>query len=69
MSKVTFTKAKTVIGDDALTREKLLTIGWNNVLNIGLGILALIYVIYAVSTSMWTESSGLIGIAIVGVIY
>lgn len=52
-----------------MTLKNLLTARWNNLLTLGLGIPALIYVVFAFSTSMWMELSGLIGIAIVGVVY
>jgi hypothetical protein len=52
-----------------MTREKFLTIRWNNVLSLGLGIPALIYVVAALSTTLWSKSGGLIGLAIIGVLY
>ena len=54
---------------DNLTKEKFLTVRWNNLLSLGLGIPALIYVIYALSTSIWTGKAGLIGLAIIGFLY
>jgi hypothetical protein len=52
-----------------MTKEKFLTVRWNNLLTLGLGLLALIYVVVAFSTSIWTGSGGMIGISIVGVLY
>jgi len=52
-----------------MTKEKFLTVGWNNLLTLALGIPALIYVIYAFSTSLWSTRAGLIGLAIIGVLY
>jgi hypothetical protein len=52
-----------------VTKERLLTVRWNNVLSVGLGIPALAYVAYAFTTSLWTELGGLIGLAIIGVLY
>ncbi|MCB9453311.1 MAG: hypothetical protein H6672_17915 [Anaerolineaceae bacterium] len=52
-----------------MTRERFLTVRWNNLMAVGLGIPAVIFVVLAFSTSMWTELSGLIGISIVGVVY
>ncbi len=52
-----------------MTREKFLTIQWNNWLSLGLGVPALIYVVYAFSTPAWSARSGMIGISIVGVLY
>jgi len=52
-----------------MTREQFLTIRWNNLLTLGLGIPALLYVILAFSTSLWTTKGGLIGLAVIGVLY
>jgi len=52
-----------------MTMEKFLTVRWNNILSLGLGIPALIYLVAAVSTSIWSEQSGLIGLAIIGALY
>jgi hypothetical protein len=52
-----------------MTKEIFLTVGWNNWLTFGLGIPALIYVIFAFSNSLWAERNGMIGLAIIGVLY
>ena len=52
-----------------MTKENLLTVRWNNVLTLGLGIPALVYVVTAFSTSLWTGRRGMIGLAIIGVLY
>ncbi|MGD8623562.1 MAG: hypothetical protein PVF47_06450 [Anaerolineae bacterium] len=52
-----------------MTREKFLTVRWNNLLSLGLGIPALIYVLVAFSTSLWTEVGGMIGLSLIGVLY
>jgi hypothetical protein len=52
-----------------MTKEKFLTVRWNNILTLALGLPALIYVIYAFSTSFWTTRGGLIGLSIIGVLY
>ena len=52
-----------------MTKEEFLTVRWNNLLTLALGIPALMYVIYAFSTSLWLTRSGLIGLAIIGVLY
>ena len=54
---------------DAMTKDKFLTVRWNNILTLGLGLPALIYVLFAFSTSLWTERAGLIGLAIIGALY
>jgi len=52
-----------------MTKEDFLTVRWNNILTLALGIPALLYVIYAFSTSLWTQRAGLIGLSIIGVLY
>jgi hypothetical protein len=52
-----------------MTKEKFLTVRWNNLLSLGLGIPTLVYVIIAFSTSFWLTRSGLIGLSIIGVLY
>ncbi|MEJ2550454.1 MAG: hypothetical protein P8Z42_02670 [Anaerolineales bacterium] len=52
-----------------MKKGKYLTVRWNNMLTLALGIPSLIYIIAAFSTSTWSEKSGMIGISIVGVLY
>ena len=52
-----------------MTKEKFLTIRWNNLLSLGLGIPVLIYVIIVLSTSALSNFSGFIGLVIFGVLY
>jgi hypothetical protein len=52
-----------------MTKEKFLTVRWNNLLSLGLGIPALIYILVAFSTLLWTEMWGMIGLSIIGVLY
>ena len=52
-----------------MTKEKFLTVRWNNILALGLGFPALIYVIVALSTSLWLGRDGMIGLAIIGALY
>jgi hypothetical protein len=52
-----------------MTKEKFLTVRWNNVLTLALGLPTLIYVVYALSTSIWPTRDGLIGLAIMGALY
>jgi len=54
---------------DIVTKEKFLTVRWNNILTVGLGIPTLIYVFAAFSTSLWLTKGGLIGLAVIGVLY
>ncbi len=52
-----------------MTKEKLLTVRWNNWLSLGLGLTTLIYIIFALSTSLWLDRSGLIGLSIFGALF
>ena len=52
-----------------MNKEKFLTIRWNNWLSLGLGLPALIFVVVAFSTSIWTSMGGMIALSIIGVLY
>jgi len=52
-----------------MTKEKFLTVRWNNLLSLGLGIPVLIYVIVVLSTSLLSPSAGFIGLVVFGVLY
>ena len=52
-----------------MTKEKFLTVRWNNWLTLGLGLPTLIYVLAAFSTPLWSTRGGLIGLSIIGVLY
>ena len=52
-----------------MTKEEFLTVRWNNLLSLALGLPALIYVVVAFSTSVWSTRGGLIGLSIIGVLY
>jgi len=52
-----------------MTKEEFLTVRWNNLLSLGLGLPALIYVVIALSTSFWLVRGGFIGLVVMGVFY
>jgi len=52
-----------------MTKEKFLTVRWNNLLSLGLGIPVLIYVVVVLSTSVLSESAGFVGLVVFGVLY
>jgi hypothetical protein len=52
-----------------MTKEKLLTVRWNNLLTLALGLPTLIYIIASFSTPAWSTKGGLIRPAIIGVLY
>jgi hypothetical protein len=52
-----------------MTKEKFLTVRWNNLLTLALGFPALIYMLASFSTLAWSTKGGLIGLSIIGVLY
>ena len=52
-----------------MTKENFLTIRWNNLLSLGIGLPTLIYIVVAFSTSIWSGRGGLIGLAIFGALF
>lgn len=52
-----------------MTKEKFLTVGWNNILTFVLGIPAILFMYFAFSTTLWTEKGGLIWLSVIGVLY
>jgi hypothetical protein len=52
-----------------MTKEKFLTVRWNNLLSLGLGLPALIFVVFALSTTNYSERGGMIALAVIGVLY
>lgn len=52
-----------------MNKERLLTIRWNNIITVLLGIPTLGYIFYAFSRPLWTTRGGLIGLAVLGVVY
>jgi hypothetical protein len=52
-----------------MTKGTFLTIRWNNWLSLGLGLPTFIYIIFALSTTLWLDRSGLIGLSIFGALF
>jgi hypothetical protein len=52
-----------------MKKEQFLTVRWNNLLTVGLGLPTLIYIVIGFSTSLWREMGGMIGLSIIGVLY
>ena len=52
-----------------MTKDQFLTVRWNNLLSLALGLPSLAYILYAFSNPLWTTRGGLIGLAIIGVLY
>ena len=49
-----------------MTKNTFLTVRWNNLLMLGLGIPTLILVVFAFSTSSWSERGALIALSVLG---
>ena len=54
---------------ESVNKEKVLTVRWNNLLSLGLGIVVLVYAAVALSTSAASSLAGFIGLVIIGVLY
>jgi hypothetical protein len=54
---------------EPVNKERFLTVRWNNILTLALGLPALVYVVIAFSTGLWTEMAGMIGLSIIGALY
>ena len=52
-----------------MTKEKFLTKSWNNWLTMGLGLPALIYAVFVLSTSVISDFVGFVGMVIIGATY
>jgi hypothetical protein len=52
-----------------VTKEKFLTVHWNNQLSLGLGIPALIYTVFALTTSVLSTFTEFITLVVIGVLY
>jgi len=52
-----------------MSKQEFLTVRWNNYLTLGLGLVALSYVVVAFSSSIWTGRGAFIGLSIIGVLY
>jgi hypothetical protein len=52
-----------------MSKERFLTRRWNNILTLGLGVVALVYIAAALSTSVWTSGGGFLALVIIGAGY
>ena len=50
-------------------RDEFLTVRWNNLLSLALGIPTLIYIVAAFVTPSWMGMGGLIGLSLFGVFF
>ena len=52
-----------------MTKDKYLTVRWNNWLTLIMGLPTLIYAVFVLSTSVLSDFAGFIGIAVMGALY
>ena len=52
-----------------MTKEKFLTVRWNNILTLVLGIPTLLYIVFALSTPVLSDQAAFIGLFLIGVVY
>lgn len=52
-----------------MTKEQFLTVRWNNLVSLILGVPALVYVIVVSTTSIISEGARFIGLVIIGILY
>jgi ABC-type transport system involved in cytochrome bd biosynthesis fused ATPase/permease subunit len=53
----------------AMTKEKFLTLRWNNILTLGFGLIMLTYVGFVISASALSDVSAFIGLVLIGAVY
>ncbi|MCL4249196.1 MAG: hypothetical protein KJ065_13700 [Anaerolineae bacterium] len=52
-----------------MTREKFLTVGWNNRISLGFGLIVVTYVVAVLSAATWASRDGFIGLVLFGVVF
>ena len=52
-----------------MTKGQFLTVRWNNMLVLGLGLPTLLYVAVVLSTPVMSDRASFIGLAVIGVLY
>jgi len=52
-----------------MTKDEFLTVRWNNILTLGLGLIMLIYVAVVASTTVLSDFAAFLGLAIIAAVY
>jgi len=52
-----------------MTKAEFLTVRWNKILALGLGLIMLIYVAIVTSTTVLSDFAAFIGLAVIAVVY
>jgi hypothetical protein len=58
-----------MINNKETLKDRFLTVRWNDLLTLALGIPALAYAAVALATSLASELGGFIGLVVIGVLY
>jgi hypothetical protein len=54
---------------DSMIKEEFLTVRWNNLLALGLGLVFVIYAVVASSILALSDSAAFVGLVVIGVLY
>lgn len=54
---------------DARVPHRYLTVGWNNLLAMGLGLVTVAFAVVALTSTTFSDRAGFIGIATIGAVY
>ena len=52
-----------------MNKEDFLTVRWNNVLALGLGLVFVVYAVVVWSTSVWSDGAAFVGLVVIGAVY
>ena len=52
-----------------MDKDQFLTVRWNNILSLALGLPTLAFIFYAFSGPLWTTRTGLIILGLIGAVY
>jgi hypothetical protein len=52
-----------------VTKDEFLTVRWNNLISLGMGLIPLAYLAVVLSTSVLSPSAAFIGLVVIGVLY
>jgi hypothetical protein len=52
-----------------MIKQEFLTLRWNNTLTLGIGLFMLVYVGFVISTSVLSDITAFIGLALIGAVY
>ena len=52
-----------------MNKEKYLTVRWNNILTLALGIPTLLYIVFVLSTPVLSDKAAFFGLFLIGVVY